>query len=107
VALAIVGDIMYIPDGPYLYAKNLADNTDVWAPGDVDANSAISAAPVVTRDAVYFASEDGVVHAVDSTTGESLWDWTTGLHVRGSPAVVEDAVYVASGDGFVYAIGGE
>lgn len=107
VAPAIVGDIMYIPDGPYLYAKNLADNSDVWAPGDVDADSGISAAPVVTNDAVYFASEDGVVHAVDSMTGESLWTWITGLHVRGSPAVVEDAVFIVSGDGFVYAIGGE
>lgn len=105
VAPAVVGDIMYIPDGPYLYAKNLDDNTDVWTPGDVDANSAISASPVVTQDAVYFASEDGMVHAVDAFSGEALWTWQTGLHVRGSPAVVDDVVYVVSGDGFVYALG--
>lgn len=106
IAPAIVGDVMYLPDGRYLYARNLAENTDHWTPGSVAADRPISTPPVVANDSVYFASEDGVVHAVDATTGDVLWQWRTGLHVRGSPAVVDGVVFVASGDGFVYAIGG-
>jgi outer membrane protein assembly factor BamB/tetratricopeptide (TPR) repeat protein len=106
VAPAIVNGVLYLPDGPYLYARDLANqSTDLWMPGHVDADSIISSPPVVTNDTVYFASEDGVVHAVDSQTGDLRWQWRTGLTVRGAVAVVEDAVFIASNDGFVYAVG--
>lgn len=103
---AIVNGVLYLPDGPYLYARDLANsNADIWPPGHVDANAKISAPPVVTKNAVYFAAEDGVVYAVDANSGDLLWTWETGLTVRGGVAVVEDAVYIASGDGVVYAVG--
>ncbi len=105
VAPAIVGEIMYIPEDRFLYAKNLATNEDMWRPDTVTATRPISTAPVVTRDAVYFGSEDGFVYAVDSTTGESLWTWNTGLPVRGTPAVVDGAVFIVTGDGSIYAVG--
>lgn len=107
VAPAIVGDIMYLADGRFLYAKNLTTNDDHWEPGKVSGDSAISAAPVVAGDTVYFGDEDGVVQAVDATTGDLLWRWETGLHLRGSVAVVDDVAFVVSGDGFIYAIGGD
>ncbi|MEA1903230.1 MAG: PQQ-binding-like beta-propeller repeat protein [Actinomycetota bacterium] len=106
VAPAMVGDIMYLPEGRFLYARNLATNEFLWAPGTVAvAEAPISSPPVVAGEAVYFASEDGVVHAVDAQTGETLWTWETGLHVRGALAVVDGVVFVAGGDGFIYAIG--
>jgi outer membrane protein assembly factor BamB len=46
------------------------------------------------------------VSTVDAQTGETLWTWRTGLHVRSALAVVDGVVFVASGDGFVYALGG-
>lgn len=49
VAPAIVGDIMYLADGRFLYAKNLKTNDDHWEPGKVSGDSAISAAPVKCR----------------------------------------------------------
>lgn len=105
VAPAIVGDIIYLPDGQYLYSRDLTTNEFLWPPAKVKADSPISAPPVVAGDVVVFASEDGVVHAVDATDGEALWTWRTGLHVRGSPAVIDGVVFVVSGDGFVYALG--
>ncbi|MFV1961645.1 MAG: PQQ-binding-like beta-propeller repeat protein, partial [Acidimicrobiia bacterium] len=106
VAPAIVGDIMYLPEGRFLYARNLATNEFLWPPGTTAvAEAVISTPPVVTADAVYFGSEDGVVHAVDAQTGELLWRWNTGLQVRSALAVVDGVVFVASGDGFVYALG--
>jgi outer membrane protein assembly factor BamB len=106
VAPAIVGDIMYMPEGRFLYARNLATDEFLWAPGTVAvAEAGISAPPVVAGDAVYFASEDGVVHAVDAQTGEALWTWKAGLHVRSALAVVDGVVFFAGGDGFIYALG--
>ena len=106
VAPAMVGDIMYMPEGRFLYARNLATDEFLWAPGTVAvAEADISAPPVVAGDAVYFASEDGVVHAVDAQTGEALWTWKAGLHVRSALAVVDGVVFFAGGDGFIYALG--
>ena len=106
VAPAIVNGMLYIPDGPYIYARDLTNNNeDLWLPSHVDADATITSGPVVTQDALYFAAEDGMVYAVDSTTGDLLWKYETGLTVRSGIAVVADAVYIASGDGFVYAVG--
>jgi outer membrane protein assembly factor BamB len=102
---AIVGDTIYMPGGRYLYSIDLTSGEHQWAPSTVTAEAPISTPPVVTNDAVYFASEDGVVHAVDAASGETLWQWQTGLHVRAAPAVVDGVVFVAAGDGYVYALG--
>ncbi|MGH3650361.1 MAG: PQQ-binding-like beta-propeller repeat protein, partial [Acidimicrobiia bacterium] len=92
VAPAIVGDTIYLPDGLYLYSKDLTTNDFLWPPAKVKADSPISTPPVVAGDVVVFASEDGVVHAVDALNGDLLWQWRTGLHVRGSPVVIDGVV---------------
>ncbi|HEX6299705.1 MAG TPA: PQQ-binding-like beta-propeller repeat protein [Acidimicrobiia bacterium] len=114
VAPAVVGDLMYIPNGIFLNAidrkaveEGVSDPLDVhhWSPGQVRANGKIASPPVVTDDAVYFGTETGWVYAVDADTGELLWQWQTESYVRASPVVVDGAVYIASGDGRVYAVG--
>jgi outer membrane protein assembly factor BamB len=114
VAPAVVGDLMYIPNGIFLNAvdrsaveEGVSDPLDVhhWSPGQVHAEGRIASAPVVTNDAVYFGTETGWVYAVDADTGELLWQWQAESYVRASPVVVEGAVYIASGDGKVYAVG--
>lgn len=114
VAPAVVGDIMYIPNGIFLNAidrtgveEGVSDPLDVhhWSPGQVQANGKIASPPVVTNDAVYFGTEAGWVYAVDSDTGELLWEWQTRNYVRASPVLVNGAVYIASGDGNIYAVG--
>lgn len=109
VAPAIVGDVIYLPSGPFLYARDLSSPAFdyVWPPETVRSVLDISAPPVVTEDAVYFGSEDGTVRAVDKETGRELWVWSTGNFVRGSPAVVDGVVFIVSGDGTVYAVGEE
>lgn len=114
VAPAVVGDLMYIPNAQFL---NAVDRTAVeqgvsspeeahhWSEGKVRAEGKIVSPPVVTNDAVYFGTETGWVYAVDSDTGDLLWEWQTRNYVRASPVVIDGAVYVASGDGNVYALG--
>ena len=114
VAPAVVGDLMYIPNGIFLNAidrpaveEGVSDPIDVhhWSPGHVQADGKIASPPVVTDDAVYFGTETGWVHAVDADTGELLWEWQTESYVRASPVVIDGAAYIASGDGKVYAVG--
>ncbi len=108
IAPAVVGDVMYLADGRFLYAIDLLpdrESADVWPPSTVVADGLITAAPVVANDTVYFGSADGVVHAVDATDGSPLWTWQTGNTVQGSPAVVDGVVFIASRDGWVYAVG--
>jgi outer membrane protein assembly factor BamB len=114
VAPAVVGDLIYIPNADFLNAVDLAavesgvsspEEAHHWSEGKVNADGKIASPPVVTDDAVYFGTETGTVYAVDSDTGDLLWDWTTGNYVRASPVVIDGAVYIASGDGNVYAIG--
>jgi outer membrane protein assembly factor BamB len=114
VAPAVVGDLMYIPNGIFLNAvdrvavqEGVSDPLDVhhWSPGKVQADGKIASPPVVTNDAVYFGTETGWVHAVDSDSGELLWEWHTESYVRASPVVIEGAVYIAGGDSKVYAVG--
>lgn len=114
VAPAVVGDLMYVPNAQFLNAidrvaveEGVASPEEVhhWSEGKVHADGKIVSPPVVTNDAVYFGTDSGRVFAVDSDSGDVLWEWQTGNYVRASPVVIAGAVYIASGDGNVYAVG--
>lgn len=103
---AVVGDIMYLPQWRYLYGKDLATNRPLWDAGALAvADAQLTTPPVVAGDMVYFASADGVVHALDATTGETQWTWDAGVVIRSAPAVIDGVVFIATTDGFVYAVG--
>lgn len=111
-APAIVGDVMFLAEGLFLYKLDLVWNDGdeprdrhLWAPTTVMASEPISTPPVVAGDTVYFGTEDGLAIAVDSETGEERWRWQTGQYVRGAPVVVDGAVFIVSGDGTVTAVG--
>ncbi len=55
---------------------------------------AISSSPVVANGAVYVASTDGNLYALNATTGALLWSFPGG----GSPAVANGVAYVSSGN---------
>jgi outer membrane protein assembly factor BamB len=58
--------------------------------------------PMVAQGAVYVASNDGYLRALDAKTGTSLWRFDTGLDVSpfASSAVGKGVVYVVTEDGF-------
>jgi outer membrane protein assembly factor BamB len=63
----------------------------------------IPTAPVTVGGIVFFSGSDGIVRALDISTGEIRWKGYTGGPVRFPPAVWEGRVLVGSGDGWVYA----
>jgi outer membrane protein assembly factor BamB len=70
---------------------------------------AVSAAPALWEDAVYFASEGGEVYAVTATGRESIWPLPGGTFKTGAAVVADlqvdaECVYVASTDNKLYAL---
>jgi outer membrane protein assembly factor BamB len=60
--------------------------------------------PVVSDGVVYFGSLDDKVYALNTTTGEYIWSYTTDGNVLSPAAVAEGMVYVGSEDFNVYAL---
>lgn len=109
------GGIMYLPAFRFLNARGLStaegaqiSGAYLWSPGDVglrSSKSSITGAPVLAGDTLYYGDEEGLIYAVDATSGERLWTWATGSPVRVAPVVVDGAVFIASSDGVIYAVG--
>jgi outer membrane protein assembly factor BamB len=70
---------------------------------------AISAAPALWEDTVFFGAEDGAVYAVTTASREPIWTLPDGIFRTGGPIVADlavdaDNVYVASTDHKLYAL---
>jgi outer membrane protein assembly factor BamB/subtilisin family serine protease len=67
-----------------------------------------SSSPALSPDGgtVYFAGYDGLLHAVNTTTGGARWTYRLGDEVRASSPAVDASgtVYIGCYDGLVYAI---
>ncbi len=57
--------------------------------------------PVISGDAIYAASSEGQVKAVDRSRGKTLWKTDLETQLSGGVGVYEDALLVGSSDGFV------
>jgi outer membrane protein assembly factor BamB len=60
--------------------------------------------PAATDTAIYTASKEGTVSAIDKITGKTLWNAGTGAHVSAGPAVGEGLVFVGSREGDLIAL---
>jgi cell division septation protein DedD len=64
----------------------------------------ISSSPAVVGGVVYIGADDGVAFALNATTGEKIWNYTTIYQVQATPAIAGGVVYVGSNDGNLYAL---
>ena len=56
-------------------------------------------------DGIVFVGDlAGVVHAVDTATGDGLWTYETGNEIKSSPAVAGDRILIGSYDEHLYAL---
>lgn len=53
---------------------------------------------------LYGSSADDSIHALQATTGERVWTFTTGGPVRFAPHLAGEHCYFASDDGYVYCV---
>jgi outer membrane protein assembly factor BamB len=65
---------------------------------------AYTSSPVATDSVVLFGAGDGVLYALELSSGRELWRFETEGRIRSSPAVADGVVFVGSADGRVYAV---
>ena len=63
------------------------------------AKAAVPNNVVIVGDAVYFASDDGVVHAVDRASGSERWAITLDAPIRRGPVAADGRLYVIADSG--------
>lgn len=101
-APVITGDTLYTTFDNRLYAISLSEREIEWtyrAGGDLRRSS-----PALGNGVLYVGGEDGLLRAVDATTGQEVWAYATGGRITSSPTLVDGVVYVTSHDGKLYAI---
>jgi len=59
----------------------------------------VDSSPVVADGAVYIASNDGTLYAVQATTGKPMWTLHTPRPIYSSPAVAHSVVYAGTEGG--------
>jgi len=64
----------------------------------------IFSSPAVFGDMVFFGSNDNHVYALNKSSGNLIWNYSTGDDIRSSPAVAYDMVFIGSMDGKIYAL---
>jgi outer membrane protein assembly factor BamB len=108
---AIANGLAYIgSDGGIAYCLNALNGSEIWnftvattAQMIHGAESiAISSSMAVANGYVYFGCYDHNVYCLNASTGEKVWNFTTGNTVESCPSVANGYVYVGSWDGNVY-----
>jgi outer membrane protein assembly factor BamB len=85
-----------------IYAIDAASGELTWRQEQGPGQGFISVTATPTR--LYSVSEDGVLHALNAKTGETVWTYQLLEFVRSIPVLVDDTLYVADNGGFVRAI---
>ncbi len=109
--VAIVGAHVYAPAlSGNLHCLKLETGEELWNyrsiedPDPKKFAPGFKAAPLVTASTVYIGDEEGVLHAIDRTTGKKQWVFSTGGEIAGCVAQFEDKLLLASHDSFLYCV---
>ncbi|MCH6556423.1 MAG: PQQ-binding-like beta-propeller repeat protein, partial [Chloroflexi bacterium] len=102
----IIGDTVYL--GGYsgdVYALSLDNGGVLWS---FDADGPIIAGLAASETAVYAATDNGILYALDPQTGQpKVTPFDSGDGIWGTPLLVEGVVYVASVNGKLFKLDAE
>ena len=109
--VAIVGDFIYAPAlAGNLHCLNLKTGEEIWKyrsiedPDPKKFAPGFKAAPLVTATMIYIGDEDGVLHAIDRTSGKKVWVFASDAEIAGCVAQYEDKLLLASHDSNLYCL---
>ncbi|MDD2922900.1 MAG: serine/threonine-protein kinase [Anaerolineales bacterium] len=68
------------------------------------AKRAVTSSPVSKGQAIYVASLDSHLYALDAKNGWAIWKFRLGKGTVSSPALADDYVFVGAVDGFIYCV---
>ncbi|MCW4024133.1 MAG: PQQ-binding-like beta-propeller repeat protein [Candidatus Bathyarchaeota archaeon] len=69
-----------------------------------EADSPVSGSPVVGDGTVFFGSWAGTLYAVDSISGEEVWNRSFNTRLLSTPTIINGVLYTGADDGNVYAL---
>ena len=102
----VIGDTVYL--GGFsgdVYALSLDDGSVLWS---FDADGPIIAGLAAGETAIYVATDNGILYALDRQTGQpQVTPFDAGAGIWGTPLLVEGVIYVASVNGKLYALDAE
>jgi len=75
----------------------------VWS-WPFDGDEFVWSSPAVADGVVFVGSYDGILYALNASTGAKIWQRRTGGPIWSSPAVAGGVVFVGSDDGNLYAL---
>jgi len=112
--LATDGNMVYLADGPFLYAVSLADGKEVWRyPGKRDSKLIFYCTPAVTPDGLVIVGSAGTDHSLvalnpndinpDTSAPVEKWKFTGAKdHWVAAPLIVENKLFAVNSDGNLY-----
>ncbi|MCP4901006.1 MAG: PQQ-like beta-propeller repeat protein [bacterium] len=112
------GKVYFASDDGFLYCLAASDGKRLWR---FDLSSAgiervlphylppygfdyLTSSPVLQAGTVYVGSSNGNLYAVNATSGEEIWHFTTGDRIRSTPTIHKDRLYIGSWDHYLYAL---
>jgi eukaryotic-like serine/threonine-protein kinase len=102
----VEGEILYfgteVEDNRFL-AINLKDGKVIWEKKVDDLYSS----PLVWEGKIFFGTSSGYVSALNSLSGEVVWQFKTEGKIKSSPIVYDGMLYIGSLDNWFYALDAE
>lgn len=99
------GDLVYIAgyDGK-IYAINTSAGAERWIyPRQGNLHSFVGGL-LINQGVLYIGSIGGIVYALDSETGDWIWEFETGEQIWATPAINGDTLYIGTFNKKLYAI---
>jgi outer membrane protein assembly factor BamB len=99
-AAAVNGSSAFVASGYSLVAVSLVDGSEQWR---APIRFAGPSSPLVDRERVYLATQEGSVYAFDATTGKQEWARHNDGLVFGAAALSDGRIYVGNERGQIFA----
>lgn len=112
--LATDGNLIYLADGPFIYAISLEDGREIWRyPAERDNKMVFYSTPAVTPDGLVVVGSAGTNHSLialspddinpDTNAPVEAWRFTGARdHWMAAPLVLENKLFAVNGDGNLY-----
>jgi len=68
------------------------------------AKRAVTSSPIARGQAIYLASLDSHLYALDASNGWAIWKFRLGKGSLASPCIADDFIFVGAADGFLYCV---
>jgi outer membrane protein assembly factor BamB len=114
--LSTDGNLIYLADGPFLYAVSLGDGKQVWRyPAEPNNELVFYSTPAVTPDGLVIIGSAGTDHSLialnptdinpGTNTPFEAWKFTGAKdHWMAAPLVLENKLFAVNGDGNLYVL---